>query len=222
MDITTDLLVLSFPLALLWRVRISLRQKFGLGCVLSLSLFMIVIAVIRMGGIQQASGVVDIVWLAFWQQQECSIAVIMVSVSAFRSFFAEKANSYPAQRRRPEDYPPTIGRKIWRRERSAEEDLEKTLGSSNGMPSIPSATFNGVNTMIRDMRLSRTWVGGNGMEGEGTRLTGEMDETQVDERGEAIELVGMKEEGGGRGDEMILKEVHIEQVVEYLPRGERL
>lgn len=100
--------------------------------------------------------------------------------------------------------------------------MEKTLGSSNGMPSIPSATFNGVNTMIRDMRLSRTWVGGNGMEGEGTRLTGEMDETQVDERGEAIELVGMKEEGGGRGDEMILKEVHIEQVVEYLPRGERL
>lgn len=222
MDITTDLLIVSFPLALLWRVRISFQQKFGLGCVLSLSLFMIIIAVIRMAGIQQASGVVDIVWLAFWQQQECSIAVIMVSVSAFRSFFAQKANSYPAPRRRPEDYPPTIGRRIWRRERSEEDDLEKTLRNTNGMPSIPSATFNGVNTMIRDMRLSQIWVPENGGFGEGTRLTGEMDATQVDERGETVELVGMKE-AGGMGDEMIRKEVHIEQVVEYLPRArERL
>jgi len=217
MDITTDLLVLSFPVTLLWRVRISLQQKFGLGCVLSLSLFMIIIAIIRMAGIQQTGGVVDIVWLAFWQQQECSIAVIMVSVSAFRSFFSQKANNYPPQRQRyrPGEYPPTIGRRIWRSKRSGEEDLEKTLANTNDMPTIPSATFNGVNTMIREMRLSRIWVGGGGPEGEGTRLTGEMEETQVDERGEGIEMRDLK-------DEMIMKEVHIEQVVEYLPQPQPL
>ena len=209
MDITTDLLVVSFPIALMWRVRISRAQKFGLGCVLSLSLFMIIIATIRMAGIQQTNGVVDIVWLAFWQQQECSIAVIMVSVSAFRPFFSQKSNSYSPRRQQPDNnYPPTIGRRIWRSKRSAEEDLEKTLANTNGMPTIPSATFNGINTMIREMRLSRIWVGG-GTE-EGTRLTG-VEATQVDERESGVEMRDLK-------DEMIMKEVHIEQVVEYLPQ----
>jgi len=42
-----------------------------------------------------------------------------------------------------------------------------------------------------------------------------MEETQVDERGEGIEMRDLK-------DEMIMKEVHIEQVVEYLPQPQPL
>jgi hypothetical protein len=87
MDILTDILVISFSLALLWKVRINMRQKFGLGIILCLSIAMIIIAAVRIAGIKGDHGEVDIVWLAFWQQQECSTALIMICVSAFRSLF---------------------------------------------------------------------------------------------------------------------------------------
>ena len=64
-----------------------MRQKIGLGIILSLSLVMIMVAITRMAGIRLPQVVIDVVWLAFWQQQECSIAVIMFSMTAFRSFF---------------------------------------------------------------------------------------------------------------------------------------
>lgn len=57
---------------------------------LCLSLVMVLVAIIRTAGIKFA-GTVDIIWVQFWAQQECSIAVIMVSVVAFRSFFVAGA-----------------------------------------------------------------------------------------------------------------------------------
>ena len=90
MDIMSDILILSLPITLLWKVRISLRQKIGLAFSLCLSGVMIIVTIVRIAGIKQGgSGSVDIVWLAFWQQPECSIAVLMLSVSAFRSLFVQ-------------------------------------------------------------------------------------------------------------------------------------
>lgn len=45
------------------------------------SCIMKIVTIVRRTG----SGSVDIVWLIFWQRQECSTATIMVFVSAFRS-----------------------------------------------------------------------------------------------------------------------------------------
>lgn len=86
-DVLSDVLIVSIPICLLWRVRISMRQKFGLGITLCLSLVMVIIAFVRIGGNHLPGGQVDVVWLAFWQQNECNIAVWMVSMTAFRSFF---------------------------------------------------------------------------------------------------------------------------------------
>ncbi|MCJ1251121.1 hypothetical protein MMC30_008352 [Trapelia coarctata] len=133
-DIATDLLIISFPVTLLWQVRISLHQKIGLGCMLSLSVVMIVISITRMAGVTLYADSYDLVWLTFWQHQECSIAVIMVSATAFRGYFTAKASSHYLPERRPEDGP-TISKRIFRRHRSREEDdLEDTMVSSNGSP----------------------------------------------------------------------------------------
>ncbi|KAL9047918.1 MAG: hypothetical protein Q9162_007912 [Coniocarpon cinnabarinum] len=86
-DILSDVLVASIPVCLLWRVRISTRQKVGLGMTLCLSLVMAVVALIRIAGIRLPEGEVDIVWVSFWEQLECNVAVWMVSMTAFRSFF---------------------------------------------------------------------------------------------------------------------------------------
>ena len=81
------MLVASIPVLLLWRVRVGRRQKFGLGVVLCLSLVMAVFRATGAAGVRRPRGDVDIVWLDFWAQQECSVAVLMVSMIAFRSFF---------------------------------------------------------------------------------------------------------------------------------------
>ncbi len=152
MDVVTDFLVVSFPIALLWRVRISVRQKIGLGILLSLSLVMAVIAITRMSGIKLADGAPDIVWLAFWQQQECSIAVIMISVSAFRSLFVTNSSTRPEQKR-------AISLSYWRkrllrkRARPELDDEERCYR----LPPIPSATLTGVRTMIMEARISTVW-----------------------------------------------------------------
>lgn len=54
------------------------------------------VAIVRMSGIRLASGDVDIIWITFWQQQKSSVAVMVVSLSAFRTLFiARSANEPP-------------------------------------------------------------------------------------------------------------------------------
>lgn len=88
-DILTDIFIASIPICLLWRVHLAARQKLGLALTLCLSLVMAVFALVRIGGVKLPNGFADIVWLTFWQQQEANIAVTMVCMTAFRSFFIE-------------------------------------------------------------------------------------------------------------------------------------
>ena len=148
MDITSDLLVLSLPVSILWKVRISVRQKIGLAFSLCLSCIMVIVTIVRIAGIKpRGSGSVDIVWLVFWQQQECSIAVLMVSVSAFRSLFVPSSATPPA----PIHSPSERGRRFLRRR--PDPDLYATH-ETNGLPQIPSATLTDMSTLIEENRHS--------------------------------------------------------------------
>lgn len=152
MDVVSDILVVSIPIALLWRVRIDVRQKIGLGVSLCLSLIMVVTAIIRISGIKLANGAIDIVWEAFWVQQECSIAVIMMSVSAFRSFFVPHAS----RNNSPDPAKPSS---FWRKKLlllkpslSAKDNLD----GDNELPQIPRATLTGMRSAIRGAGMSAT------------------------------------------------------------------
>jgi hypothetical protein len=103
LDIITDLLVISIPIALLWRVKLSLKRKLALMTVLSLSTFMIAIAIVRITLTRVSSPALkmappgllpdhapDSVWLFFWQQVEACTAVLMVSLTAFRSMLGQQ------------------------------------------------------------------------------------------------------------------------------------
>lgn len=160
MDVTSDILVVSLPVALLWNLRITRWQKAGLSLTLCLSLVMVLVAIIRSAGVKHA-GTVDIVWLTFWKQQECSIAVIMVSVIAFRSFFVAATKTPPklpiVSRRfiRAKTQSPTLGE-------SETIDLtdcrsgKTSTGSSLPVqpPRIPSPTHTSVGGSIHDARSS--------------------------------------------------------------------
>lgn len=141
MDITTDALVVSIPIVLLWRVRINFRQKIGLGILLCLSLVMAIIAIARMSGINLTSKNVDIVWLAFWQQQECSVAVIMISISAFRSLFVANTSKGPS----PKNFSkPRYRNRLYLKFTGSDKD------TGFGLPHIPGATLTGMRSVIRD------------------------------------------------------------------------
>ncbi|KAF6225196.1 hypothetical protein HO133_010393 [Letharia lupina] len=151
MDIMSDLLVLSLPVSILWKVRISVRQKIGLAFSLCLSCVMVVVTIVRVAGMRQrGSGSVDIVWLAFWQQQECSIAVLMCSVSAFRSLFVPSPARTPIPRQQ-RDSPSEKRRRF--PHRRPDPDLYDTH-ETNGLPQIPSAKLAGIATEIRGGRQS--------------------------------------------------------------------
>lgn len=87
LDIISDLLVLSIPLSVLWMVKIDLHRKFVLGAMLCLSIFMIIIAIVRVAMLRLPGDVTDTTWLFFWQTLEGAIATTMVVLTSFRSLY---------------------------------------------------------------------------------------------------------------------------------------
>lgn len=127
----------------LWHVRLRSGQKLGIAVFLSLSIFMIIIACIRIIGFTLFDH--EISWNLFWLQVEGSVAVIMVSVTAFRSVFASQ-RSEARDRKARAWYSSTVA-KLRRQKASSENyDLED-------LPSIPSATMSGMRTFIRGSQL---------------------------------------------------------------------
>ncbi len=99
------------------------------------------------------SGNIDIVWLFFWQQQECSIAILMISVSAFRPLFVPSTRRPPILRDQRSSPSERRGRII---RQQHDPDLYDT-NETNGLPQIPSATLTGVASMIgRDRQYTET------------------------------------------------------------------
>lgn len=89
LDILTDVLIISLPIALLWNVKIDLQKKLTLIGIFGLSIVMIVIALIRVAMAPLTPTVIDTPFMFFLQILEAGIALVMVSVSAFRGLFGQ-------------------------------------------------------------------------------------------------------------------------------------
>lgn len=92
LDIFTDLLIISLPITLLSRVSISFKRKIILGTALCLSIFMIPICIIRVTTYKLPNGIIDSTWLGLWQCIETNTAILMVSLTAFRSLYRQGAS----------------------------------------------------------------------------------------------------------------------------------
>lgn len=129
--------VLALPIYILWRVRIKPLQKVGLGVFLTLHVWMIIIACVRVAKLY-SHGFIDVTWLFFWQQMEASVAVVMISLTAFRSIFA----SHGLRERNARPWYASAVRKLrGRRMLGSDEQLR--------LPSVPSATLTGLRTFIQ-------------------------------------------------------------------------
>lgn len=97
-DILTDILILSIPFSLLWKVRIPLKKKLILLSIFSLTVVVIVVAIIRVVLIsdRQSNGpkYAHIDWLYLWSNVEISISLIVACLASFRQLFTStKATS---------------------------------------------------------------------------------------------------------------------------------
>lgn len=122
MDVVTDILILIVPMLLLWPLQLALRRKLALMGMMSLSAFMIAIAIVRVTGAQLPNGVVDTSWLVFWSGMESAVSVLMVSLLVLKSMFGIESER--------------------RSERQRRLDTEKgILSSSSSSPSTPRRSW---------------------------------------------------------------------------------
>ncbi|KAI9833210.1 MAG: hypothetical protein M1826_000123 [Phylliscum demangeonii] len=159
-DFLTDLMIIALPIHLPWKVRMKTRQKFGLGVFLCLSVFMMMIAVVRVS-VQHRHVVVlgmpltavDFTWNLFWLQTEACLAVLMVSLTALRSIFVSDnyrgGGHARARPIRPHMSPATLSRQRFWPSRKKLASSDGADSDARGLPSIPSATITGLRTFIR-------------------------------------------------------------------------
>lgn len=137
------------PVLVLWKVKIQRGQKIFLGMFLCLSLCMIVIAIVRVTGVRVHENL-DTQWSIFWGEVEAIVAVIMVSITAFRSLLGLKVLKSREAKERAWYY--------YRRKLAFQKDNKKSNFNSRGnwLPAIPGATVTGIRTRIWGERDSKT------------------------------------------------------------------
>ncbi|KAI9677634.1 MAG: hypothetical protein M1817_006589 [Caeruleum heppii] len=91
-DVVTDLMIIALPLRLLWNLRITRRQKYGLAAVFSLALIIIIVAIVR--AVETSSTLVptgnlsleraDPMALTIYSVLESTIAVIVSCLPTLR------------------------------------------------------------------------------------------------------------------------------------------
>lgn len=116
----------------------------------------------------------------FWRVNEASVAVIVVSLTAFRSLYGIK--TLQQEREKKQRYEPwlfsTYRKNLFRgrKQTSVDELGNLTLDEDPSLPSIPGATFTGMRTMISGMRTKLTQT-----------LSGRGDAYSVDETQEKLD-----------------------------------
>ena len=133
-------IVISIPARILWQVKIKFRQKLGIGVFLSLSVSMVIIAFIRISG-YRAHDSYGYTWQAFWMEFEACVAVIMISLTAFRSLFVTAERKSSRTNCGPW-YSSSVARLRKPRKTSASEN------HTEGLPAILGATLTGMRTFI--------------------------------------------------------------------------
>ena len=134
--------MLFIPVYSLWQVEMRLQQKLGLGVFLCLSVVMIVTAVVKACGFMN-HGQLDETWVFLWQQVEACVAIMMISLTAFRSIFLSSSSRPP--RRSLNRWHFTSSKKKSAQNEEARVHL-----------TIPKPTLTGIRSFIRGERLDRS------------------------------------------------------------------
>lgn len=125
--------------------QMRLRQKVAVGSFLCLSLVMIAMALVRVSKMPGVTAI-DTPYEIFWQYMEASVAILMASLTAFRTMFVlQKEKKMREERMKRPSY-------SWRNwgHRKKSNDVEE------GLPEVPRATITGIRNFIRGYNKTAT------------------------------------------------------------------
>ncbi|KAK7740482.1 hypothetical protein SLS53_005325 [Cytospora paraplurivora] len=148
-------LVVSIPIIVLRHSLLSRSTKFGLVIFLCLSIFMAICAIVRIAGFHY-KGVEDDTWEFFWQHTEGAVAVMMASITAFRTLFVKQTNNSD-DKTPPASPVQSLLQRLFGRFQSlarAQPDEKPTDTGSRPsftlkLPKLPSPIFTGMRTFIQ-------------------------------------------------------------------------
>lgn len=138
------LTVVSIPILVLRQSHLRLGQKLAMSSFLSLSLAMVVMAIMRVSNLP---GVASINSHVFWGHMEACVAILMASLTSYRSIFVLRQER-KRQEKRMKLAPRSRSRWGFRTGLN-DEDLS--------LPTVPRATLTGIRTMV--WRNNRTMDG---------------------------------------------------------------
>ncbi|KAI0503055.1 hypothetical protein F5B22DRAFT_652456 [Xylaria bambusicola] len=150
LDILSDIMVVSLPIIVLKNSLLSRSTKFGLAIFLCLSIFMAILAIVRISGFYY-NGLEDDIWEFFWQQTEGAVAVMTASLTAFRTLFIKRKGDHRAEA--PEEVlNPNKFRKFLAQFKALaqEQPEEKPTSTSSTfkLPKVPSPILTGLRSFI--------------------------------------------------------------------------
>lgn len=146
------LLVVSIPIIVLRNSLLSRSTKFGVAIFLCLSIFMAIVAIVRISGFYY-KGLEDDIWEFFWQQTEGAVAVMMASITAFRTLFIKQQSKGKADA--AGDPEPSRFRRFLARFNALAQEQPDEKSTSTGdsstlkLPKVPSPVLTGIRTFIR-------------------------------------------------------------------------
>ncbi|KAI0105053.1 hypothetical protein GGR51DRAFT_572094 [Nemania sp. FL0031] len=151
LDIASDIMVVSLPIIVLRNSPLNRSTKFGLAIFLCLSIFMAILAIVRISGFYY-KGLEDDIWEFFWQQTEGAVAVMMASITAFRTLFVKRKGDGKAEAPKEVSHSSRFRRflanfKALAREQPEEKPVSPSLAVE--LPQLPSSILTGLRTFIR-------------------------------------------------------------------------
>ncbi|KAL8855130.1 MAG: hypothetical protein Q9221_000036 [Calogaya cf. arnoldii] len=91
-DIITDAFIIAVPVKILWDVQISLKSKIGLIVLFSLTIFTMIIAILKVT-LTLRTNREDDSWLYMWAGVEPAVAIIIACGISYRALVSQEARS---------------------------------------------------------------------------------------------------------------------------------
>lgn len=102
-DITTDVMIMALPIAVLPSLQLDRKKKIGLAVAFSLALIIICVALVRMTQVIKG-GTVDLVGLAIWGAIETATAVIVGCLPPLKALLTRGIKKYHSGKQTSQRY----------------------------------------------------------------------------------------------------------------------
>ncbi|KAL4795299.1 hypothetical protein BDV19DRAFT_389432 [Aspergillus venezuelensis] len=93
LDVVSNVGIISLPVALLWNAQIPTRRKIILMAILSLTVVIIIVSIVRVAVVATKTELIEPTWLWMWSFIEATVANIIACVASFRQLFVKQGRA---------------------------------------------------------------------------------------------------------------------------------